>query len=81
MRSGITGAETRRRLRRISAVGKLLRRRLSGRRELVLGNFPPAMAIRLNRNGTLHRKFTDPHAPLIETGRPAPVESLANSSR
>lgn len=81
MRSGITGAETRRRLRRISAVGKLLRRRLSGRRELVLGNFPPAMAIRLNRNGTLHRKFTDPHAPLIETGRPAPVESLATSSR
>jgi phosphatidylethanolamine/phosphatidyl-N-methylethanolamine N-methyltransferase len=67
MRSGVTGQETRRRLRRISAVGKLLRRRLSGRRELILGNFPPAMAIRLKRNGTLPRKFIDRDTISIET--------------
>jgi len=80
MRSGVTGSETRRRLRRISAVGKLLRRRLSGRRQLILGNLPPAMAIRLQRNGTLHRKFTDRESVLIETERSSPAESLVASN-
>lgn len=58
-RSGISKGETRRRLRRIEAVGKLLHRRLSGRRELILGNFPPAIAIRLERRGNLPSKFVD----------------------
>lgn len=80
MRSGVTGAETRRRLRRISAVGKLLRRRLSGRRQLILGNFPPAMAIRLQRNGSLPRKFADRDAVLIETERPIAAETLVGSN-
>lgn len=59
MRRGVSTAETRRRLRRIEAVGKLLHRRLSGRRELILGNFPPAVAIRLRRDGSLPAKFVD----------------------
>lgn len=58
-RSGLSTADTRKRLRRIDAVGKLLHRRLSGRRELILGNFPPAIAIRLQRRGSLPSKFVD----------------------
>ncbi len=58
-RSGVSSASTRRRLRRIEAVGKLLHRRLSGRRELILGNFPPAIVIRLQRRGNLPSKFVD----------------------
>jgi len=79
MRSGVTGTETRRRLRRISAVGKLLRRRLSGRRQLILGNFPPAMAIRLKRNGTLPRKFIDHETSSIETMPAATPDRTADS--
>lgn len=68
-RSGVSTTDTRRRLRRIEAVGKLLHRRLSGRRELILGNFPPAIAIRLQRRGSLPSKFVD--ATLAsETPRP-----------
>ena len=37
------------RLRQLSATVRVLRRRHSGRRELVLGNFPPAYAMRLTR--------------------------------
>jgi phospholipid N-methyltransferase len=37
----------RQRLRRIDALGKSLRRKHAGRRELVLGNLPPAYAVRL----------------------------------
>ncbi|MDZ4831531.1 MAG: methyltransferase domain-containing protein [Phycisphaerae bacterium] len=37
----------RQRLRRIDAVGKSLRRKHAGRREFVLGNLPPAFAVRL----------------------------------
>jgi len=37
----------RERLRRIGAVGKSLRRKHGGRREFVLGNLPPAFAVRL----------------------------------
>lgn len=58
-RSGMSSMHTRRRLRRIEAVGRLLHRRLSGRRELILGNFPPAIAIRLERRGALPSKFVD----------------------
>ncbi len=58
-RSGVSTADTRKRLRRIEAVGKLLHRRLYGRRTLVLGNFPPAIAIQLQRRGTLPAKFVD----------------------
>jgi phospholipid N-methyltransferase len=39
-----TGRE---RLRRIDALGKSMRRKHDGRRELVLGNIPPAFAVRL----------------------------------
>jgi phospholipid N-methyltransferase len=39
-----TGRE---RLRRIDALGKSMRRKHDGRRELVLGNLPPAFAVRL----------------------------------
>jgi phosphatidylethanolamine/phosphatidyl-N-methylethanolamine N-methyltransferase len=68
-RSGVSSAHTRRRLRRIEAVGKLLHRRLSGRRELILGNFPPAIAIRLERKGQLPAKFVD--ASLSTVPRPS----------
>ncbi len=37
----------RERLRRIDALGKSLRRKHAGRREFVLGNLPPAFAVRL----------------------------------
>ncbi|MFO0827986.1 MAG: methyltransferase domain-containing protein [Phycisphaerales bacterium] len=37
----------RQRLRRIDALGKSLRRKHGGRREFVLGNLPPAFAVRL----------------------------------
>jgi len=37
----------RERLRRIDALGKSMRRKHDGRRELVLGNLPPAFAVRL----------------------------------
>jgi phospholipid N-methyltransferase len=39
----------RERLRRIDALGKSLRRKHGGRREFVLGNLPPAFAVRLTR--------------------------------
>lgn len=80
MKSGVAGRETRRRLRRISAVGKSLRNRFAGRRELVLGNFPPALAIRLHRNGTLHRKFTDRDTVVIEVQRSPSEASLVPSN-
>lgn len=69
-RSGVSSADTRRRLRRIEAVGRLLHRRLSGRRELILGNFPPAIAIRLQRRGDLPSKFVD--ATLVSSERTGP---------
>ena len=67
-RSGVSTAHTRRRLRRIEAVGMSLHRRLSGRRELILGKFPPAIAIRLQRQGSLPTKFVD--ATLADASAP-----------
>jgi phosphatidylethanolamine/phosphatidyl-N-methylethanolamine N-methyltransferase len=45
----LVGPEGRKRLRRISQMGKVLHRRHAGRRELILGNVPPAVAVRLVR--------------------------------
>lgn len=42
----------RERLRRIDALGKSLRRKHAGRREFVLGNLPPAFAVRLTGGGS-----------------------------
>jgi phospholipid N-methyltransferase len=65
MRTGVTRGRDRRRLRRIEAIGRLLHRDLAGRREIIFGNFPPAMAIRLTRNGPMPR-FLRP--PIAATG-------------
>jgi phospholipid N-methyltransferase len=47
IKSPVTDRDGRARLKRIDAIGKSLRRRHEGRKELVLGNFPPAIAYRL----------------------------------
>ena len=49
MKGSVVGEEGRRKLKRIGLVNKALRRRHRGRRELVLGNMPPAVAVRLKR--------------------------------
>ena len=49
MKGPLVGVEGRRKLKRIGATGKILSKRHSGRRELVLGNLPPAVAVRLVR--------------------------------
>lgn len=47
MKAPFVNPSGRERLRRIDALGKSLRRKHGGRRELVLGNLPPAFAVRL----------------------------------
>ncbi|MEY3026581.1 MAG: hypothetical protein RLZZ238_1478 [Planctomycetota bacterium] len=47
IKSPVTDRDGRARLKRIGAIGQSLRRRHDGRKELVLGNFPPAFAYRL----------------------------------
>lgn len=47
MKGSFVNKEGRRKLGQINAVGKVLRKRHKGTRELVLGNFPPAVAVRL----------------------------------
>lgn len=47
MKGPVVDGAARSRLRRIEAIGKSLRRKHQGRTELVLGNFPPALAFRL----------------------------------
>ncbi|MBL9120404.1 MAG: methyltransferase domain-containing protein [Phycisphaerae bacterium] len=47
MKAPFVNPNGRERLRRIDALGKSLRRKHSGRREFVLGNLPPAFAVRL----------------------------------
>jgi phosphatidylethanolamine/phosphatidyl-N-methylethanolamine N-methyltransferase len=47
LKSPLVGETGRRKLRGIGHVGASLRRRYGGRRELVLGNIPPALATRL----------------------------------
>jgi phospholipid N-methyltransferase len=49
MKGSVVGEEGRRKLKRIGLVNKVLSRRHRGRRELVLGNMPPAVAVRLKR--------------------------------
>jgi phosphatidylethanolamine/phosphatidyl-N-methylethanolamine N-methyltransferase len=48
-KSSIVGEKGRKELKSISAMGKVLRKRHRGERELVLGNVPPAVAVRLRR--------------------------------
>lgn len=50
MKGSIASSKTRHSLKRISAVGRGLRRRHSGRRTLVLGNLPPAISVRLRKH-------------------------------
>jgi phospholipid N-methyltransferase len=45
----MVGRKGRKKLKEIGAMSKVLRRRHLGRRELVLGNLPPAIAVRLVR--------------------------------
>ncbi|MEE2680858.1 MAG: methyltransferase domain-containing protein [Planctomycetota bacterium] len=47
MRAPFVGSEGRRKIKRIDAHGKSLRRKFDSERELVLANIPPAYAIRL----------------------------------
>lgn len=47
MRAPFVGSEGRKKIRRIDAHGKSLRRKFESERELVLANIPPAYAIRL----------------------------------
>ena len=49
LKTPFTGTKTRKDLRRIDAHGKSLVRRHVGSRELVVGNLPPAVTIRLQR--------------------------------
>ncbi len=49
MKGSVVGPKGRKNLDRIQAVGKVLGRRHAGKRELVLGNLPPAVAVRLTR--------------------------------
>lgn len=51
MKSPFVKPASRRGLRSIDAMGKRLRRKHSGRREFVLGNLPPAFAVRLAGKG------------------------------
>jgi phospholipid N-methyltransferase len=47
MKSPLVNSKSRQGLRRIASYSKALRQRLGGRTELVLGNFPPCLAVRL----------------------------------
>ncbi len=47
MKAPIAGTAGRAQLKRIDAIGKSLRRHHAGSTELILGNFPPAVTIRL----------------------------------
>ena len=49
IKASVAGEKGRRRLKHIGLVNEVLRRRHQGRRELVLGNVPPAVAVRLTR--------------------------------
>ncbi len=55
MKAPIAGSAGRAQLKRIDAIGKSLRRNHSGSTELILGNFPPAVTIRLKREVTAQR--------------------------
>ena len=51
MKSPLVGKRGRRQLKQIGSITRALRRRHAGDRELVLANFPPAMAMRLRAPG------------------------------
>jgi phosphatidylethanolamine/phosphatidyl-N-methylethanolamine N-methyltransferase len=51
MKAPLVGSKGRKNLKEISRVGKALRRKHAGKRELVLGNIPPALTVRLTREG------------------------------
>jgi len=51
IKSPVMDRAGRARLKRIGAIGKSLRRKHEGEKELVLGNFPPAIAYRLKGGG------------------------------
>ena len=61
MKGPVMDGAGRARLRRIDAIGKSLRRKHDGRTELVLGNFPPAIAYRL-KGGTAKPQRAAPRA-------------------
>lgn len=52
MKSPLVGKRGRRQLKQIGSITRALRRRHAGDRELVLANFPPAMAMRLRAPGS-----------------------------
>jgi phosphatidylethanolamine/phosphatidyl-N-methylethanolamine N-methyltransferase len=49
MKAPLVGSRGRRKLKEIGKVGKALRRKHAGKREIVWGNIPPAMAVTLTR--------------------------------
>ncbi len=49
LKAPLVGTQGRRQLKAIGATGKILRRKHSGKRQLVIGNVPPAVAVRLVR--------------------------------
>lgn len=49
LKSSLVGERGRKELKSIEALGRVLRKRHQGRRELVLGNVPPAVAVTLKR--------------------------------
>ena len=49
MKGAVTDDKGRKNLKSIGQMGKVLRRRHKGQRELVLSNVPPAVAVRLTR--------------------------------
>jgi len=49
IKGSVVGEEGRRKLKRLGLVNRALRRRHKGRREMIWGNVPPAVAVRLTR--------------------------------
>lgn len=75
LRGSVTRGEDRRRLRRIEAIGRLLRRDLDGTRRIIFGNLPPAMAISLRRTGRVPRFLRKaPSMPAADEAPPLEVE-------
>lgn len=81
LRRRVTLGPDRRRLRRIEAIARLLRRDLSGSRRVILGNLPPAMAISLRRSGQVP-KFLRKAPSMRPLARPVEVDATpATASR
>ncbi len=71
IKAPLVGGRGRQRLKGIAYVGESLRRRFSGRRELVLGNLPPAVATRLCKTGGGRPVRSRPEKPTRRRGRAA----------